>query len=78
MKIVRRFEQNQLASREASPVKESLTTAQAVAVPEGFVMVPVEPTEAILGAIADAIFDDLPTIDIYRAMLAAAKEADHG
>lgn len=31
MKIVRRFEQNQLASREASPVKESLTTAQAVA-----------------------------------------------
>lgn len=51
------------------------------AVPEGFVLVPVEPTEAMLQAALDcqdADPEDGPASEVYygyKAMLAAAKEA---
>ena len=44
------------------------------AVPEGFVLVPVEPTEAMLKA-AHSLPDVFSLGDEYKAMIAAAKEA---
>lgn len=58
-----------------------LVQAQPVAVPDGFVMVPVEPTEEMIRQArwANDCFPDYArheklNVDIYRAMLAAAKE----
>ncbi len=47
--------------------------AQAVAVPDGFVMVPVEPTQEMIFAGNSALPNSISTV--YRAMLAAAKES---
>ena len=55
--------------------------AQAAGVPEGWRLVPVEPTEEMLGAGYDAYGQGHFTpaiIDCYRAMLAACKGPDHG
>jgi hypothetical protein len=53
--------------------------AQPVAVPDGFVMVPVEPTKAMLTAgIAEFCGPRHSIEGAYRAMLAAAKPAGGG
>lgn len=69
----------ELAARDAAPVKDSLTTAQSVAVPDGFVMVPVEPTTDMLIAGVKANYGrDGVVGSIYSAMLAASQQAGRG
>lgn len=44
-------------------------------IPDGWVMVPVEPTEAMINAYRDALYSDesaVSCIDLYKAMIAAA------
>ena len=51
--------------------------AKAQAIPEGFVVVPKEPTERMLDSAYSSISDNLHYADlenIYRAMIAAAQE----
>lgn len=65
------------------PIVVESDTHQAPALPEGYVMVPVEPTEGMLEAAHDTCFSDpsfrnLPGRDkglaVYKAMIAASKE----
>ena len=54
--------------------------AKAQAVPEGFVLVPTEPTERMLDSAYSSISDNLHYADlenIYRAMIWSAQEQSH-
>lgn len=53
--------------------KANSSLAEAAIVPEGYVLVPVEPTEAMLNAGLDANVVPHPE-DIYKAMIQAAQE----
>ena len=55
--------------------KANSSLAKAAIIPEGYVLVPVEPTEAMLNAGLDANVVPHPE-DIYKAMIQAAQEED--
>lgn len=53
------------------------TARQAIAVPDGYALVPIEPTQAMLDAGQKEWFESAgadPSFDMYRAMLSAAQK----
>lgn len=65
------------AGRWLSVIDEIRAAAQALAVPEGWVLVPVEPTREMVKAITQVIPPgpyDFAAIAVWRAMIAAAPQ----
>lgn len=79
-------ERDDLHARVAE-LEAALAKREAVAVPEGFVMVPVEPTEDMIHAGSHLqgiptyngrVYRDSEVVNIYKDMLAASQQAAKG